>query len=285
MSKWRPSPLNCLYVIPDIHGNINLLNKILKRILPLRKSDGGKDHLIFLGDYIDRHYHSHLVLDKLIELKQKYTDQVIFLSGNHEDLFLKSLNAIPNKTIPSHVALANYRCWLNNGGLSTLGGYLERNGQEIKNILSLELFQIKNLIPKEHLEFLQQELQYYWEHENYVFVHGGCDPEGDLFTQDPDVLMWDRSLLQNVVKAINEKQDLTWEKIIVTGHNVRPNRQPIIHPKFLMLDCGSPKQLLIAELRSMTGFMADPNKDRLVEITLNLTLPQSIKPKTFRRVE
>ena len=58
MSKWRPSEKDCLYVIPDIHGAYDLLKLILKQILPLRKSDGGKDHLVLLGDYIDRNIHS-----------------------------------------------------------------------------------------------------------------------------------------------------------------------------------------------------------------------------------
>ena len=47
MSKWRPSPLNCIYVIPDLRGAFPLLNKICDRILPLRKSDGGHDRLVF----------------------------------------------------------------------------------------------------------------------------------------------------------------------------------------------------------------------------------------------
>ena len=53
MSKFRPS-FNSIYVIPDIHGHYDQLKLICKRILPLRKSDGGRDTLIFLGDYIDR---------------------------------------------------------------------------------------------------------------------------------------------------------------------------------------------------------------------------------------
>ena len=79
MSKWRPSEQNCIYVIPDVHGAIDPLNKICDRILPLRKSDGGKDKLIFLGDYIDRHVDSHKVIDFCIELEKKYPHQVIFL--------------------------------------------------------------------------------------------------------------------------------------------------------------------------------------------------------------
>ena len=53
MSKWRPSK-ECIYVIPDVHGMYNELELILSRILPLRKTDGVKDKIVFLGDYVDR---------------------------------------------------------------------------------------------------------------------------------------------------------------------------------------------------------------------------------------
>ena len=91
MSKWRPSKNSCLYVIPDIHGAYSLLEKILKRILPLRKSGGVQDKIVFLGDFIDRHVDSHLVLDRLIELKKKYGDNVICLWVNHELKFLEGM--------------------------------------------------------------------------------------------------------------------------------------------------------------------------------------------------
>src|SRR5690349_19239000 len=92
MGKKRPMKKNCLYVIPDIHGAYNLLNLILKKILPLRKSDGIEDHIFFLGDYIDRSVESHLTIDKLIEIKKKFPNQIHFVMGNHELMMLKAFN-------------------------------------------------------------------------------------------------------------------------------------------------------------------------------------------------
>ena len=123
MSKWRPSKLNCLYVIPDVHGADDLLERVLKRILPLRKSDGGKDKIIFLGDYFDRGKDGHKVIDRLIALKKKYGDRVICLCGNHELMVLESLGYI-DCTSPSSV----HDMWMKNGGLNTVLGYLERAG-------------------------------------------------------------------------------------------------------------------------------------------------------------
>ena len=118
MSKWRPSNLNCLYVIPDIHGAYSLLEKILKRILPLRKSDGGQDKIIFLGDYIDRHVDSHKVLDRIIELKEKYGDSVICLCGNHELMFLEGLGYIRHPALPNEGRTA--RVVVSDGGRTRL---------------------------------------------------------------------------------------------------------------------------------------------------------------------
>ncbi len=52
MSKWRAIDLNCIYVISSVCGSIGPLRLICNRILPLRKSDGGFDQLIMLGNYI-----------------------------------------------------------------------------------------------------------------------------------------------------------------------------------------------------------------------------------------
>jgi serine/threonine protein phosphatase 1 len=284
MSKWRPTSTDCLYVIPDIHGNVDLLNKILKRILPLRKSDGGKDRLIFLGDYIDRHIHSHLVLDKLIELKTKYPDQVICLRGNHEDLMLRGLNSLPDKQLSLQDIGINYRCWMNNGGIETVVGYMQRAGIDTNGALTIDRHRIPDLIPPAHLKFLQQDLDNYWVHENYVFVHAGYDPAEEISQQDPGVLLWDRNLCGFMLKCIDHNQPVSWEETIVTGHNVMSDK-PIIHPKYLMLDCGSPRRLLVIELRSMTGYMAYPTKDRLVKTPLVTTTAQPRKVGSFRRAE
>lgn len=270
MSRWRPSDLNAVYVIPDIHGAYELLDNILTRILPLRKSDGGQDHLIFLGDYIDRHKDSHKVIDKLIELKKEYGDKVICLKGNHEQLMLQAMDLDPAKTnlSPSAIGTA-YRQWTANGGLETIRGYLERAGVEDTDPWVVERFRISSYVPKEHLEFLQTQLIDYYELDQFLFVHGGCNPEEDIRKHDPDVLYWDRSLLKYVKTKINAKEPIEWQKTVITGHNA--SEVPVIHEKFMMLDIGSPKQLLVVELGSLRAMVAKPGKNRLVEYELKET--------------
>ena len=126
MSKWRPTGLNCLYVIGDIHGQLEQLKLICKRIFPLRKSDGGKDVLVLLGDYIDRLPESHLVVDFLIAAKKKYKDQLILLRGNHEQLLIDAMNSLRDSN--------KYMRWMNNGGVKGISD--SREGDKTSGLTS-----------------------------------------------------------------------------------------------------------------------------------------------------
>ncbi|WP_126557499.1 metallophosphoesterase family protein [Dictyobacter kobayashii] len=71
------------YAIGDIHGEVTLLKRLLAS-LPLRP----EDHLIFLGDYVDRGEDSIEVIRTLKELPEQY-EHCFFLRGNHEDAWLE----------------------------------------------------------------------------------------------------------------------------------------------------------------------------------------------------
>lgn len=282
MSKWRPTDKDCIYVIPDIHGSLICLETICDRILPLRKSDGGKDTLVFLGDYIDRHIDSHKVVDFLIELEKKYSSQVIFLMGNHELMLLQSLNVQPGRNLTLQTMTHTFKMWMANGGQATIAGYMQRAGQdEGEGWGSLPRARVADFIPKEHISFFQS-LRKSYEIDEYVFVHGGIDPTESPSKQDLEVLVWDRSLLKFVQNAIQSNQELPWEKTVVCGHSVCADKKPVIRSNYMMLDCGSPAQLLVVELRSKKAFMAHPDKNRLVKYELKETVKL---PGVFRRVQ
>lgn len=277
MSKFRPVPLDARYVIPDIHGNLELLKRVCDRIFPLRKSDGGKDFCVFLGDYIDRHVDSHLVIDYLIDLKNKYGDQTVFLMGNHELMMLYALDAFPGKSLTLQSKFQHFKMWYLNGGKETIFGYCQRAGLDDTAWMSIQPNRILDIIPKSHIEFFQS-LRKSCEMEDYVFVHGGMDPYKSVYNQELDMVTWDRDLLEQVMNKIWAGEPQDWDKIIVTGHNVTIKTSngkiafnPIITEKFLMLDCGSPERLLLTELKSMQAFMAKPGQ-RLVKFELKETV-------------
>jgi len=258
MSKWRPIPLNCLYVIPDVHGQLHQLKLICNRIFPLRKSDGGHDKLVMLGDYIDRDFDGPEVVDFLIAAKKKYKDQLILLCGNHEQMLL---DVAANKS--SDV----YRMWMRVGGEATLSRYLQRANEPLSNPYELPHWRIGDFIPKEHLEFYRSLLTYY-ELDEFIFVHGGCDPTIPLYKQSKEELIWDRRLNNFVQLSIKNNQPLLWDKTIIAGHNSTQDGKLLITEKFMMLDCSYARKLLVAELNSMEAFIAGKKKGRLVKFLL-----------------
>ena len=265
MSKWRPSEKNCYYVIPDVHRNITLLKKILKQILPLRRSDGGKDHLIMLGDYIDRNIYSMDVIDLLIKLKEAYPNQFHPIMGNHEQMFLKSFNRFPNKNLSYQDREISFRMWMHNGGYATMQGYaLAHAGIEI-DPLEYPRNRLEVMIPYSHWKFYS-ELPAFYCLDKYLFVHAGCDPYQDIEKQDPEALMWDRSLAKMFTQS-SEFSWVQWEHTIVTGHN--GSMGVINHSKFKMLDTEDLDQLLCLELNSNQAVMAIKGNKRLVKVDIN----------------
>lgn len=263
--KWRPSQ-NGIYVVPDVHGAVDLLNHLLRSFLPLRKNKNSQDLLIFLGDYIDRHMDSWKVLRRLQELKQEYEDQVICLKGNHELMLLQALDKITCSN-PDEM----YGCWMRNGGEQTIQGYLKEQGRPYFDVSAFPRSSLKKLIPEEDVEFMMQ-MEPYFVLGNYIFVHGGCRPNEPLENQPLGLLTWDRRLYLHTLFDVLEKKEerIDWETTVVTGHNYSGGK-PFLHSKMMMLDTGSPDRLLMIELNSMTGYYAFPNQGRLEKANLTYT--------------
>ena len=243
----------------------------------MRKSDGGKDKLIFLGDYIDRGPDTPSVIEYLIDIKKRFGDQVVFIRGNHEEMLLSILgkSGIDN----SMETRSNFSMWIENGGASTIRQY----AKYVWNDNDLDSFdfppsRVSDLIPKDHVKFIEETV-FYYEVDHYIFVHAGCDPTLPLKNQDKNELIWNRTQF-DYVKRVLMSGELPWEKTIVTGHNYTG---PFINEKYMMLDCSFNEKLLVTELNSMEAFYAKRNKKRLVKISLNDSRYNK-KPPASRRV-
>ncbi len=265
MSKWRPTKTGNIYCIPDIHGQIDELNLILDRILPLRNNKTAKDTLIFMGDYIDRGKDSPAVVDKLIELKKTYPNQVVFLLGNHEWMLLAALG---RHTAYDPMMPSTFSMWINNGGDITAINYAELSQDRVLSFMDTK-----------HMDFLYRETVEYHETDEYIFVHGGCDPTKPMVGQDLDTLIWDRSLYGFCKGVASKGEELPWEKTVVTGHN---GDGPFFKRGFLMLDASLRGKLMVAELNSMEAFAAYWENKKLVRENIKET---EAKPSLIRRVK
>lgn len=137
-----------LIAIGDIHGEVNKLNKLIKK-LDVKASDT----LVFLGDYIDRGLYSREVVERLIELSKFCKCE--FLMGNHEYYMLKTANGTWDKEY-----------YYMDGGITTVDSY-----GSFENILKVHGAFFKNL-------------KYYYLTDDFLFVHAGIRPDKNLNEQE-----------------------------------------------------------------------------------------------------
>ncbi|MBO6504245.1 MAG: serine/threonine protein phosphatase [Kordiimonadaceae bacterium] len=165
-----------LYAVGDIHGRDDLLADLLVRIEADRHSRAAHERctLVFLGDYVDRGFHSKQVLDRLLALSPNWAT-VVRLKGNHEDMMLDfMLDPVANAS------------WLQFGGIATLASYgvvLEEDETGAPNLQKAS----KNLfaaLPDDHFQFLR-DAPLIHQSGDYLFVHAGIRPGVPLHAQDP----------------------------------------------------------------------------------------------------
>jgi serine/threonine protein phosphatase 1 len=173
-------------VIGDIHGNYKALMQCLERSAFNYK----KDVLISLGDVVDGHCQSYEVVEELLKVKN-----LISIKGNHDDWFLQWLQTGVN---PSN--------W-GQGQKATGLSYLEKSrpGSEWYEYdkIGINCTIKTNDIPDNHIAFFENQLNYYLDNNNNLFVHGGFNRHYPLEEQG-DILWWDRDLWS---------QALSWRQV------------------------------------------------------------------------
>lgn len=139
------------YVMADIHGQHTALMQCLERA----EFDFENDRLIQLGDVSDRGPATAQCVETLMKIRH-----LVPIRGNHDcwthDYFVHSL-------APG--------IWLTQGGYETIQSYVELSyvlyGEDSSEIHP-ELLQ-------RHRQFYMDQLDWYIDSENRLFVHGGWD--------------------------------------------------------------------------------------------------------------
>lgn len=162
-----------VYAVGDIHGRADLLLKLIAKIDEDSKSlpENQRVSLVFLGDYIDRGFHSREVIEALLSLDLPDVE-VVCLAGNHEDMLLNFLDDP-----------ANGQLWLGVGGLAALASYGVYVAEDSDvDALVQASNELKQKMPASHLEFLQNLKE---DHQigGYYFVHAGLRPDVPLVAQ------------------------------------------------------------------------------------------------------
>ena len=199
------------YAIGDIHGRLDLLDDLLRRVEEdIARRKPKKTYIVFLGDFVDRGPDSAGVVERLRTWRPRH-GRPIFLAGNHEEVLLTILGGDAS-ILPS---------WLKFGGAECAQSY----GIDVDALRRMEddeaIEAIRAKVPRSHREFLANMADTF-RFGDYLFVHAGIRPGLAVEDQDPHDLRWIREPFLGDAKEHGF--------IVVHGHTIvaevdeRPNR-------------------------------------------------------------
>ena len=199
LSQLMP-PGERVYAIGDIHGRLDLLQRLLDRIeYDIARRGAAKTSVIVLGDFIDRGPDSAQIAT--IFAAQKRTARFVVLRGNHEAALLDGLRG-------DRAALD---LWIEHGGDATLRSFGASEEEIFSNDSRGLLDMVRQTIPKPIVTWLSK-LPLMYRGGHYVFVHAGIRPGVAMDKQSADDLLWIRDAF------IDSEAD--HGAIVVHGHTV-----------------------------------------------------------------
>lgn len=214
----RTAEAERIYAIGDVHGRFDLLTGLLEKIerhsaaLP----EPGSQHVIMLGDLVDRGDSSARVLEYLYNV-QRQTDRLIVLMGNHEELMLRALNGEPEML----------RAWMRIGGAATVRSFglepPERDGDH-----AAYLRRLATVVPEEWVSWLSS-LPLSARSGDYFFCHAGIRPGVPLKRQKRTDLLWIRD------EFLDDREN--HGAVVVHGHSIATEVE--IHANRIGIDTGA----------------------------------------------
>ncbi len=199
-----------VYAVGDIHGRLDLLDRILMQIdADHAARPPAERHLVFLGDLVDRGPDSAGVVERIRTLAEG-DPQVHCLMGNHEEIFLRSIEG-DDKAL---------RLFCRIGGRETLISY-GVTPEDYERLDYAEVVeQLLARVPAAHRDFLTS-LQEILIMGDYVFVHAGIRPGIPIAEQKLAETRWIRD------PFLDHRAPL--EKMVVHGHTVAEEAEMLPH--------------------------------------------------------
>jgi serine/threonine protein phosphatase 1 len=204
-----------IYVIGDVHGCLDQLNRMLGAIERDLDERPARGHLVFLGDLVDRGPDSAGVVERLLTGSLP-GEKASFLMGNHEEVLLECYDG----------DLKRCGQWVQYGGLQTLESY-GMSRADIINQASVMPEAIRAAIPAEHIAFIrgfEDQVQV----GDYLFVHAGIRPDVPLDQQSLQDLRWIRDDFLG--------SGVSHGAVVVHGHTIVPDIE--VRPNRIAVDTG-----------------------------------------------
>lgn len=251
MGPWQPPLLDSAQVEPlryqqiafigDVHGYLGRLDYLMAKL-----SDAGAQHLVFLGDLIDRGPRSRQVVARVREMVE--SGQASAIIGNHEYALVRGLG-LPEAGIPGNVQLL--QAWYERyGGDATAASYGITG-------LTDSFAQVLRQAVADDLDFLASLPWYLWGvagDDPWLAVHAGLD-ERAVVEQLSECAPHQRWLRQDLPRFLYAKDrqhsrshDLDRAVCVVSGHT--PQDQPLVTAQRILADTsgGRPGRPLSAVL-------------------------------------
>ncbi len=169
-----------LYAIGDVHGRLDLLEKMHARIREEIERDKPADwRVIHLGDYVDRGPQSRQVIELLMAVCAR-DSRFIALAGNHDHGLVEFLAE------PSMDGL-----FMQNGGIETAASYGVAFGLFHQTLRRFHA-DLLAAVPAEHIRFILS-CKFSVAFGDFYFCHAGIRPGVALDRQVPDDLIWIRN--------------------------------------------------------------------------------------------
>ena len=197
-----------VYAVGDIHGRLDLLERLLARIAADAAAHPGDAarQLVFLGDYVDRGADSRGVVERVLGDPLPGLGpsvETVHLQGNHEEAMLDFLDG-----------RSDGQDWLGYGGLETLMSYgvplrsLPRTADASDRLREA----LAAAVPESHIAFMRRCLLHHVAGD-YAFVHAGVRPGVPLERQEAADLLWIRD------EFLHSRAPLPG-KVVVHGHTI-----------------------------------------------------------------
>lgn len=210
------------YVISDVHGFYTEMIKALKKNGFFDDKEPHK--LIVCGDMMDRGAEALKMQKFMLDLLGK--DELIFIRGNHEDLFCELLEAIEKAPNSNGFYLRNNHHW-SNGTIFTVVQLCGLK-DEFEGFDDMQAFVEKIKATPFYSRLIPASVNYY-ETDNYVFVHGWIPIKTGYDKNDKKIYrkhrswrnatpkQWDDARWENGIIAASKGMILD-DKTIVCGH-------------------------------------------------------------------
>ncbi len=197
---WPPAasigPDTLVYAVGDVHGRLDLLLRLHRRILEdAATRTQRRRYIVFLGDYVDRGPDSAGVIDFLSRATGDDDGfERVFLMGNHDACVIDFMEGWDDGL-----------WWIHRlGGAQTLLSYNVEPGAGAG-------CQLRHAMPEHHRTFLHA-LKLHQIIDGVLFVHAGIRPGVALHDQDPEDLLWIRE------EFLESSEDHGW--LVVHGHTI-----------------------------------------------------------------